>query len=196
LSNPLRFFLPFRYDSVHTVLLVQSGAAEQLPQIVRRLLDVFPGCSIEVVMREEDAVPSQQLGVARVEIARYEDRFRLVSRLRSRPVDLVVMQLSQWGNRELRLLPFLLRTRAIIAFNDHLDFFEINLFRMSALAMHLSGQGGGIVTSAAALLRWAVVEAFLLPFSVAYLVLQAGWIHLRGALRRASRRLGSAAAKL
>ena len=189
MGNPLRFFLPFRYDSVRTVLLVQSGAAEQLPQIIRRLLDVFPGCSIEVVMREEDAVPSQQLGVARVEIARYEDRFRLVSRLRSRPVDLVVMQLSQWGNRELRLLPFLLRTRAIIAFNDHLDFFEINLFRMSALAMHLSGQGGGIVSSAAALLRWAVVETVLLPFSVAYLVLHAGWIHLRGALRRAGRRM-------
>jgi hypothetical protein len=186
-SNPLRFFLPFRYDSVRTVLLVQSGAAQQLPQIIRRLIAIFPGCSIEVVMREEDAVSSDQLGVAGVEVARYEDRFGLVARLRSRPVDLAVIQLGPWGNRQLRLLPLLLRTRAVIAFNQHLDFFEINVFRIDTLAMHLSGHRGGVAASAATLLQRAIVGAALLPLSVVYLVAVAGWIHLRGAVRRAHR---------
>ena len=78
MSTPFTFLLPLRYDRVGRVLLLQSGPAEQMTGIVERLTKLFPDCSIDAVMREADALGQDSLGVARVEVARWEDRFELL----------------------------------------------------------------------------------------------------------------------
>ena len=138
MSSPLTFLRPLRYDRVRDVLLVQTGSCVCLPGIVARLREIFPACSLQVLVREADGELAGSLDAERVEVARWEERFDLLSRLRRKRFDLVVLQLGSGAGSELRLLPFLLRARYLIAFNDALDYFPINVFRLTALAHHFA----------------------------------------------------------
>src|SRR5262245_52000475 len=123
MSSPLTFLRPLRYDLVRDVLLVQTDSGALLPGVVTRLREIFPGCSLRVVVREADGDLAGSLDAEHVEVARWEERFDLLSRLRQRRFDAVVMQLGtgSGARSELRLLPVLLRARYLIAFNDTLD---------------------------------------------------------------------------
>lgn len=191
MSNPLTFLRPLRYDLTRSVMLVQTGPAEHLSEIVKRLRKQFLGCRVEVLMREGDAAPAAVIGADRVEVARYEERYELLSRLRKRRFDVVAMQATYEGNRELRALPFLLRTRAIIAFNDNLDYFPFNVFRLGAVVEHLGGEGdNGLTGPFLWLVRQACVELVVAPLALAYLLVVTAWLHVRGATRRAVRARG------
>jgi hypothetical protein len=189
LSNPLTFILPLRYDRVRRVLVVQTGPAAQIPMVVRSLKGLFPGALLEVLMREQDARTRDDLEVTEVRVARYEERFEVLGQLRRHRYDVVAMQMSREMHADLRLLPFVARTRAIFAFNDQGDYFPLSVFRLDALAQHLGGRGGGLFHSFASLLKRAVRAAVLGPLGFLCLLLATGKIQLRGAWRRMRRRL-------
>jgi len=197
MSSPLTFLRPLRYDRVRDVLLVQTGNAALLEGIAGELRRLFPGGSIKLLVREADAALARALPVDDVEVARWEGRFELLGRLRRRRVDAVVLQLGG-TTTELRLLPFLLRTRYLIAFNDRLDYFPLNVFRLTALAHHFSLAEGevGVGRSLLWMLRRAVLTAVLGVVGFVHLLVSVGWIHLRGRLRRRRRgQLGAGAAR-
>jgi len=189
MSNPLTFLLPLRYDRVREVLLVQTGDASLLAGIAERLERIFPGCSVHVLVREADAATGRALHVAHCEVARWEERFDLLARLRQKRFDATVLQLGGEASTELRLLPYLVKTKHLIAFNDQLDYFEVNVFRATALAHHfaLTGGDGGLARSSFWLVRRALVAAVVGVAGFVWLLASVGWIHLRGALRRRRR---------
>ena len=98
----------------------------------------------------------------------------MVRELRSTRFDVIVMQLSRDGAQGLRSLPFLLRGKRIVAINDSLDHFPINLFRLRDLAHHfgLASQGIGVL---------------LAPAVFLYLLGSVGFIRVRGAFRKMRR---------
>lgn len=198
MSSPLTLLRPLRYDRVRTVLLVQTGAGTYLPGIVERLRQIFPGASLRVLVREADATFAGTLEAEQVEVARWEERFDLLSRLRRHRFDAVVLQLGgDPGLRsELRLLPFLLRAKYLIAFNDTLDYFPINFFRLTSLAHHfaLVPGGAGGLRSAYWMARRALVASVLGVAGFVHLVSSVGWLHARGWWRR--RRRAAARARL
>jgi hypothetical protein len=189
MSNPLTFLRPLRYDRVRSALVVQTGRGAQMAAIVRRLREIFPGATVEVLLREADGARRAEIGADHAQIARFEERMALVGRLRRRRFDVIVLQLDDaGGGAELRLLPFLLRTRSLIAFNDRLDYFELNVFRLSAIAHHFEmSEGGSLGATLAWLARRALVEVVATPLSALYVIGAAGWIHLRGRIRAARR---------
>ncbi len=188
MSNPLTFLRPLRYDRVREVLVVQTGDAELLAGILERLRQIFPGSSVHVLVREADAATGRALDVEHCEVARWEERFELLSRLRRRRFDATVLQLGGEATTELRMLPYLVRTRHLIAFNDRLDYFEINVFRLTALAHHFALTGeAGAPRSLLWLLRRLAVAAVVRVVGFVYLLLSVAWIHVRGAWRRRRR---------
>jgi hypothetical protein len=188
-SSLLTYLRPLRYDRVRDVVLVQTGEAALLDGIVAELRRLFPGSSVKVLLREADAARARALAVEEVEVARWEGRYELLSRLRRRRIDAVVLQLGGAGTTELRLLPYLLRTRYLIAFNERLDYFPVNIFRLTSLAHHFSVAGGdaGIARSSFWALRRILAGALVGVVSFAYLLASVGWLHVRGWLRRRGR---------
>ena len=197
MSSPLTFLRPLRYDLVRDVLLVQTDAGALLPGIVARLREIFPGCSLQVLVREADGDLAGSLDAEHVEVARWEERFDLLSRLRRRRFDTVVMQLGtgSGARSELRLLPLLVRARYMIAFNDALDYFPVNVFRLTALAHHFALVPGesGALRSLYWLVRGALVAGASHVAGLVHLLLSVGWLHVRGWWRR-RRRAGEARA--
>jgi hypothetical protein len=178
MSNPLTFLLPLRYDAVHTVLLVQSGPIDLALQAAARVRALFPACALEGLIRETDREAAS--GFDRVTVVRWEDRLAIVRRLRARRYDAVVVLLSNRGSDYLRMLPFLLRTGAILVFNDRLDYFPVHVTRLDALAHHLSGHA-----SLGALLRWAMGRAIVVPLATLVLLASVARLYARAAWRRA-----------
>src|SRR5262245_45066449 len=77
MSSPLSFLRPLRYDRVRDVLLVQTDPGAQLPAIVARLRELFPGAAIHALVREADGALHETLAVERFEVARWEERFEV-----------------------------------------------------------------------------------------------------------------------
>jgi hypothetical protein len=179
------------------VLLVQTAPAEVLPPLAARLREVFPGCAIDAVVREADAVLRRTLDGAQVEVLRSEDRFSWVARLRRRRYDVVAIALHPEGPGELRALPYLVRARTIVAFNENLDHFPLNVHRADAIAQHfgmLSGGGASIGRSLVWAVRSALGRLIAAPLRVAFLLGSVGWLYVRGSARRLRRRGHSGAA--
>jgi len=105
-----------------------------------------------------------------------------VRQLRQRRFDAVAVLLSGRGSRAFLLLPYVLRTGAILIFNDHLDYFPLKLGRLSSLAQHVSGRG-----SVGSLLRWALGRAIIVPAATLLLLASTARIHARAWLRRRRR---------
>jgi hypothetical protein len=195
MSSPLSFLRPLRYDRVRDVLLVQTDAGARLPGIVVKLREIFPGCAIHALVREADGDLRTTLEVESFEVARWEERFELLSRLRRRRFDAVVLQLGSGGSSELRMLPYLVRARYLIAFNDTLDYFPINVFRLTSLAHHFSLTRGeaGILRSLYWLVRGALASCVLSVAGLVVLLASVARLHVRGWWRR--RRRAAAAAR-
>ena len=180
MASPLTFLLPLRYHAVRSVLLVQSGPIDLAVAVAKRLRTLFPGCTLEVAVREADHEAAAACAADALTLVRWEDRRAILRSLRRRRYDAVVMLLSNRPSHYLRLLPFLLRTRAILLFNDHLDYFPLNLARLPALAYHVSGG-----ESPLAVLPWLAGRALVLPLATAYLVAWTARRRLRAVRRRA-----------
>jgi hypothetical protein len=196
--NALSFLRQLDYPGTKSVLLVQTAPAEVLPPLAARLREVFPGCAIDVVVREADASLRRTLdGAAQVEVLRTEERFAWVGRLRRRRYDVVAIALHPEGPGELRALPYLVRARTIVAFNENLDHFPLNVHRVDAIAQHfgmLSGGGAGIGGSLVWAVRSALGRLIAAPLRVAFLLGSVGWLYVRGSARRWRRRDHSGAA--
>ena len=170
----LSYVRPFRYDRVSRVVLVETGPTHLVAGVLSELRRLFPAAHRTVLLREEDAGLTERLHADEVHVVRFEERGELVRKLRERPFDLVVMQLSRGGSLGLRSLPFTLPGNAVMAFNDSLDHFPLNVFRVRDLASHfgLASQGVGVL---------------LAPVLWVYLLGSTGWIRVRGRWRRLRR---------
>jgi len=178
----LSYVRPFRYDRVSRVAVVETGPSHLIGGVLAELRRLFPASHTTVLLREEDAGLAATLEAQEVRVVRFEERADLTRRLCGQPFDLVVMQLSRGGSQGLRSLPFVLRSNAIMAFNDSLDHFPLNVFRARDLASHfgLASQGAGLV---------------LAPVLFVYLLASTARIHVRGWWRRVRRpRSGSSRA--
>ncbi len=182
MANPLTFLLPLRYNAMTTILVVQSGPIELALEVVPRLRALFPGCKVEGLVRDADLDAVTPDRFDRVIAVRWEDRVAMVRELRKRRFDGVAVLLSGSGSRAFRLLPYLLRTNAILMFNDHLDYFPLKLGRLSSLAQHVSGSG-----SVGALIRWTIGRAIIVPAAMVLLLASTGRIYWRAARRRRPR---------
>jgi hypothetical protein len=198
-SGPLTLLRPLRYDRVREVLVIQTETGAQLGGIVERVRGIFPGCRIHLLVREADGGLAGTIDVEQFDVARWEERFDLLSRLRRRRYDVTVLQLGTGGPSELRLLPFLMRTKSLVAFNASLDYFPLNVFRLTTLAHHFSLVQGeaGPVRAMLSLLRGVAVAAASTAASVVVLLVSAGRLELRGWWRRRRRgaRAGIAGAR-
>lgn len=191
MSNPLTFLLPLPYHQIRRVLLVQTGKGEHLGALVQRLREIFPEATVEVLLREAEAGRRAEFAADRVEVACYEERFALLRRLRSQRFDVVALQLGEGdgGSGELRRLPFLLRCRAIIAFNDRMDYLPLNVFRFADIANHfgLVGPGAGGSSILGFLLR-LMGELVLRGLVSIHLLASVARIRLGAALRSSGSR--------
>jgi hypothetical protein len=178
MASPLTFLRPFRHEAVHSVLLLQSAPIDLTLRVAERLRTLFPHCTIELVVREDDR-EAAATDFARVMVVRWEDRLQIVRELRRRRYDAVVVPTSHRGSDYLRALPILLRTRAILVFNDHLDYFPLHVARLRTLVHHLSGGDGGL-----AIVRWAVARPLRTVIATARLVASVIRLELRAAGRR------------
>jgi hypothetical protein len=178
MANPLTFLLPLRYDAVSTVLLVQSGPIDLASTATARLRTLFPGCEIELAVREGDVDAAEACGADRLTVVRWPDRVELLRRLRRRRYDVVAALLSTQRSHYVGLLPYLLRTRSILLFNDHLDYFPLKATRLPALAYHLSGGA-----SARAALPWLLGRAIILPLAALFLVASTARLYGRAWIR-------------
>ena len=138
MSSPLMLLRPLRYDRVREVLIIQTETGAQLGEIVARVRAIFPACRVHLLVREAESGLAGSIEVEQFEVARWEERFDLLSRLRRRRYDVTVLQLGTGGPSELRLLPFLMRTKSLVAFNASLDYFPLNVFRLTTLAHHFA----------------------------------------------------------
>lgn len=183
--TPLAFLRRIDWTNVRDVALVQTGAARALPEILSRVRAEFPSASIVVVADEDAAALLAADGIA-IEIARPGRRLDLLKKLRERRFDVVVVQLSDEPMGELGRLAFLLRARAMLAFNQNLDWFPVNVHRIATIAQHFGGDGRG----GAALVGWALkrslLVAFARPAATLWLAGKAGWRRLRGPRSRAA----------
>lgn len=179
MANPLTFLLPLRYDTVRTVLLVQSGPIDLAIAATKRLRTLFPGCEIELAVRETDLDAADACEADRVTVVRWPDRFEVLRALRRRRYDAVAALLSSRRSHYLRLLPYLLRTRTVLLFNDHLDYFPLHLTRLPALLHHLSGG-----EAAAQMVPWLVGRAIALPVATIFLAASTARLYLRAARKR------------
>lgn len=189
MSSPLTLLRPLRYDRVREVLVIQTETGARLGEIVARVRDIFPSCRIHLLVREADSGLVDTIDVEQFEVARWEERFDLLSRLRRRRYDATVLQLGAGGGSELRLLPFLMRTRYLVAFNGSLDYFPLNVFRLTALAHHFALVQGeaGALRAVLSLARGVVLGVLSGLASVVVLLPSAGWLELRGWWRRRRR---------
>jgi hypothetical protein len=113
--------------------------------------------------------------------------FAIGSRLGARPTGPVgreqagrdrVPVVARDGERARARLPYLLRTRAILVFNDHLDYFPLHVARLRALAHHLSG--GAEVRAA---LPWLLGRLILVPLATLTLLVSTARLYARAAWR-------------
>lgn len=182
MANPLTFLLPFRYNAMGSLLVIQSCSIDLAREVAGRLRALFPGCKIEGLIRDNDLGAVAPGDFDRVTAVRWEDRIQLVRDLRTRRFDAVVVLLSGSGSRSFLMIPYLLRTGAILMFNDHLDYFPLKLGRLTSLAQHVSGAQGG----AGAVAKWALGRAFIVPAATLLLVASTARIYLRARRRRSA----------
>jgi hypothetical protein len=178
-ASLLTFLRPLRHERVRSVLLLESAPIDLTLRVAARLRAIFPSCAIELVVREDDRDAVSGADFAAIMVVRWEDRLEVVRKLRRHRYDAVVVPTSHRGSDYLRALPLLLRTRAILVFNDNLDHFPLHAARLGAFAHHVSGQ-----PSAGALLRWIAARIVLVPLTTLLLVASVTRLEMRAAWRR------------
>ena len=91
MSSLLTFFRPIPLSGVECVLIVQTGSGKRLPRLVERCRGLFGEARLEVLLREGDASLRNEIDVASTHVARWEERYSLLPRLRRTPFDVVVL---------------------------------------------------------------------------------------------------------
>ncbi|MFP6664442.1 MAG: hypothetical protein VCC00_09600 [Deltaproteobacteria bacterium] len=184
MSNLLTFLRPIPLLGVARVLIVQTGEGSSMADLTERVRGLFGEARIDILLRESDADLRETLDVARVRVARWEERYALLPELRRELYDVVAIRVGG-ATSELRLLPFLLRTRSIVAFDDQGQARAVTLLRLPAIASHLGIFGAG--NSSLGSLRRFAAKVLRMPLvsvaALAVLLVSNGWLRLRGRWR-------------
>ena len=185
MSSLLTFFRPIPLSGVKRVLIVQTGDGSRLPRLIDRSRGLFGEARLEVLLREGDASLRNEIDVASTRVARWEERYSLLPELRRTPYDVVVLQVGG-ATTELRLLPFLLRTRSIVAFDEMFEARAVTLFRLPGVVAHLGLLGEN--RTRFEMLRRGFAKATVAPLlgvlSLVYLLGSNVWLRLRPFWRR------------
>jgi len=182
--TPFAFLRQVDWAGVRDVAIVQTGSAHRLPAVLERVRAEFPAASLLVVVAEDATSVLLSDGIA-VEVARPGHRLDLLRRLRERRFDLVVVQLEDRPLGELARLAFLLRARSMLAFNQNLDHFPVNVQRAATISQHFGGDGRGGSALVLFGLRKAVSAAVVGPATTAWLAVKEAWRRIRGPRPRA-----------
>jgi len=183
--NPVAFLRHVDWGNVRDVALVQTGPAHRLPQVLARLRAEFPSASIQAVVEEDGAAVLPTDGIA-VAVARPGRRLDLLRELRRRRFDLVVIQFDDQPMAELGRLAFLLRARSMLAFNQNLDHFPVNVHRAATISQHFGGDGRGGSALVFLLVRRFLSATVVSPATTAWLAAKAAWRRARGPRPRAA----------
>ncbi|MEO2168333.1 MAG: hypothetical protein ABGY42_09490, partial [bacterium] len=132
MSSLLTFLRPIPLSGVERVLIVQTGEGASVPDLTARVRGLFAEARVDVLLREADADLRETLDVARVRVARWEERYALLPELRREQFDVVAIRVGG-ATSELRLLPFLLRTKSIVAFDDQMQARAVTLLRLPGI---------------------------------------------------------------
>jgi hypothetical protein len=189
LSSLLTFLRPIPLSGVQRVLIVQTGLGSRLPRLIDRSRGLFGDARLEVLLREGDASLREEIDVASTRVARWEERYSLLPELRRSPYDVVVLQVGG-ATTELRLLPFLLRTRSIVSFDEALEARAVTLFRLPGLIANLGLLGED--RTRFEMVRRALAKITVVPvvslLSIFFLLGSNAWLRLRPSWRRQARR--------
>jgi hypothetical protein len=185
--SPIGFLRRLRYEGVKDVALVQTGSADLVARVAGRIRRIFPGCVVHVVLRSDAGVDREALAGAFVEVARPGERRELLGRLRRKTFDVVVVELTEEPLGELASVALCLRGRSLVAFNQNLDHFPLNVYRLTTIAQHFGTAGSGGAQGLLSFVLRSLARLAAGVLAAGYLVGVAAWIHLRGAVRRRRR---------
>ncbi len=179
MANPLALIRAVDYANIRHVLVMQTGTIEVALGVAAKLRAEFPAARIDGVVRDDDAAQVGPGVFDHQTAVRWEDRLGILRSLRRERYDAVAIVLSNVGSRAFRVLPYMLRTRNFLLFNEHLDYFPLKWSRLPSLAQHVSGQA-----STGALVRWGLERVVVTPLAAVFLMVSTARIQLRAALRR------------
>jgi hypothetical protein len=172
--DPVRFLLADgNVSAAKTVLVVQTGAPDLLIKAVDVVRTTLPAASITVLLQRNmaDKVPAR-LGIEYLE--NLGSKRALTQRLRDRRFDVAfVLYVNQPGFWKLKLLPFFIGARHVLAINEHMGWFPLSLRHAGALARHMSWrmsrhEGEGASMALAERLVRAVAKPAVIAWLIAY----------------------------
>lgn len=175
----LTFLRPIRYDSIRKILVLQDGSVEPTLKIAGYLRTVFTNCHIHGAVCEDDVgrVPGDVFD--QLTVMRWEDRFKTLQHLRESRYDVVAALHRNQGRCGLKRMPYYLRARHILIFNENYDYFPIKLWRVPTLIEHYSGSKN------IAGLLFKLLYQLVVPLAAAvYLFGAVIYLHVRPFLKR------------
>jgi hypothetical protein len=172
--DPVRFLLgDGNVSTAKTVLVVQTGAPDLLLKAVDVVRTTLPAASITVLLQRNmtDRVPLRE-GIAYLE--NIGSKRAMMRRLRDRRFDVAfVLYVNQPGFWKLKLLPFFIGARHVLAINEHMGWFPLSLRQAGALARHLGwrmgrNEGEGASMALTESLVRGVAKAIVIAWLIGY----------------------------
>ena len=185
--TPLRFLTSNgNLTGARSLLVIQSGPAELLVELIARVRQTYPEASLSVLLQRgiADALVALPEPGAVEYLENMGSRAEQVRRLRARGFDGVfVMYSDHPGYWKLKLLPFLLGAGSVLAVNEHLGWFPVALQDLHRLGGHLVrrlGTGSVSLRGPARRVALAATAPALLGYLLAYERLAGLRARLRG----------------
>lgn len=175
----LTFIRPFRYRSIRNILVLQDGSVEPTLKIAEHLRTIFTNCRIHGAICEDDVGRIPGDAFDELTVMRWEDRFKTLQRLRANRYDVVAALHRNQGRCGLKRMPYYLRSRHILIFNENNDYFPIKLWRVPTLIEHYSG------SKQLASMLFKLLYRLVVPTAAAiYLFGTVIYLHVRPFLKR------------
>jgi hypothetical protein len=173
-------FLLSRVDlaSARKGVLVQSGSAHLLARAVDTIRSRLPHLELTVLQQRGMQDRLRQRADVRY-IDNIGSKRSLVRELRANEFDIAfVLYSNEGGFWKLKLLPFFLATKGVLAINENLDWFPITIRRAQELAQHIRWRLESSMTIAPggmAPLVADVAKAITYPAVLTYLLAYEQW---------------------
>jgi ADP-heptose:LPS heptosyltransferase len=175
----LTFIRPFRYHTIRKILVLQDGSVEPALKIAECLRTIFTNCHIHGAICEDDVACVPEDAFDQLTVMRWEDRFKTLQRLRADRYDAVAVLHRNQGRCGLKRMPYYLRARHILIFNENYDYFPIKLWRVPTFIEHYSGS-----KQLASLLFKLLYRLVVPPAAAVYLFGAVIYLHVRPVLKR------------
>ena len=172
--GPLRFLIgDGDLSAARNVLVIQTGSPELLTKAVDLVSTALPAASVTVLLQRDMAGKvSPRQGVEYLENT--GGKRDLTRQLRARSFDAAfVLYFNQPGFWKLKLLPFALGVRNVLAVNENMGWFPVSLRHAGPFARHLIWRLGGAGVGgdgAAMVLAERLLRAAVKPAVIARLV--------------------------